>query len=227
MLKLKLQYFGHLMWRANSLKKPLMLGKIEGRRRGWQKMSWFDSITDSMDMSLSKLREIVKDREAWHAEVHGVTKSRTWPSDWTTITMVDESNSEYVSFIRNFQMVFPSGHAILYPHQHLVLLVFWVWASLTSVFWNIVVVSICIFLMTWTIFFFMYLFAIWNSVCSGVGPFLNWVVFLIVELQDFFLKYTLDNTSLSDKYFANTFSQSVACLLVLLILFFCVLYLSL
>ena len=63
------------------MKKPLMLGKIEGRRRGWQKMSWFDSITDSMDMSLSKLREIVKDREAWHAEVHGVTKSRTQLSD--------------------------------------------------------------------------------------------------------------------------------------------------
>ena len=86
MLKLKLQYFGPLMWSANSLEKTLMLRKTEGRRRGWQRMRWLNGITDSMDMSLSTFREIVKGREAWHAAAHGVAKSQTWLSNWTTTT---------------------------------------------------------------------------------------------------------------------------------------------
>ena len=90
MLKLKVQYFGHLMQSGDSLEKTLMLGKIEGRRRGQQKMRWLDGITNSIDMSLSKFWEIVKDRETQHATVHGITKSGTKLSDLTTNSSIPE-----------------------------------------------------------------------------------------------------------------------------------------
>ena len=107
MLKLKLQYSGLLMRRADSFEKTLMLGKIEGgRRRGWQRMIWLDGITDSMDMSLSELLELVMDRKAWHAAVQGVTKSQTRLNDW--IKLSEESA------LKIFLVHFSSGHSSFY-----------------------------------------------------------------------------------------------------------------
>ena len=126
MLKLKLQYFGHLMWRTDSLQKTLMLGKIEGRRRrGQQRMRWLDGITNSMDMGLSKFWELVIDREAWHAAVHGVAKSQMWLSNWTELTewVSDNAVDPEITFENHCSVWclgrFPEGMSSSWPQQHL------------------------------------------------------------------------------------------------------------